>query len=231
MGVEFAEQIWRLRGDGFCHFDSHFVESELADVSEATQEMIDNWHKSSCVSDDFWSWTPEGEDPILYRIHNLEKGKDRRINEFLNCPGLKNLTKVVFGCEVTATAFALVVKVPNRGSGIPWHRDCIDVPPCSVFNFSIYLDDSNTENGCLEVDSGSHISQEVENKKPNMENRVYLPANKGDVLVHDVRALHGSGSSTSSMLRRSIVIEYTPYWVTHLRDIGKLKVPEYLIDR
>ncbi len=37
-----------------------------------------------------------------------------------------------------------------------------------------------------------------------------VPAAAGDVVVHDVRVVHGSGANPGSSCRRSIIIEFTP---------------------
>ncbi len=229
MGLSHAKNILDLRVNGFCTFQSLFSEQELAPVSAATKKLIDNWHKSPGQDPDFWYWTPEGEDPILYRIHNLEKSKDQSILDIVNHPKLLEIVHAVFGCEVFPTAHALIVKMPDRGSDVPWHRDPVDVPPLSVFNFSIFLDDSNVENGCLQMVPASHFDRlnevdDIERKNDS----VYLPANKGDVTVHDVRVLHGSGSSASPFMRRSIVVEFTPRWVSDMRSEGLLTAPDHV---
>jgi ectoine hydroxylase-related dioxygenase (phytanoyl-CoA dioxygenase family) len=37
-----------------------------------------------------------------------------------------------------------------------------------------------------------------------------VPASLGDVLMHDVRAIHASLPNTSHRIRRSVVVEFAP---------------------
>jgi phytanoyl-CoA hydroxylase len=93
---------------------------------------------------------------------------------------------------------------------VPWHRDRLGVPAHAVANFSVYLDDSTPDNGCVEFAVGSHVlPDEADVAEVRAAGPVEAaPAAAGDVLVHDARIVHGSAGNHSSRLRRSIIIEF-----------------------
>jgi phytanoyl-CoA hydroxylase len=106
----------------------------------------------------------------------------------------------------------MIVKMPGLAARVPWHRDRTSVPPHSVCNLSVFLDDSVPENGCLEFVPGSHLLPDDADATQTCERGLIqpVPATAGDVLVHDVRIVHGSRTNTSTAYRRSIVIEFAP---------------------
>lgn len=183
--------------------------ASLVQVDSATALMISRWLAGEVSDADFWSCHFGGvRDQTLYRIHNLEK-KHPSIIQLVESPPFKELVRSVVGETALPTAFALVIKMPWSGAAVPWHRDPVNVPPMTIFNFSIYLDNSNLDNGCLEVVPSSHLlplAIDAATERP--EGAVPVPVDQGDVIVHDVRIIHGSAISCSGKCRRSIVIEY-----------------------
>lgn len=200
-----------LQKKGFVVVPQLFSAADLEQVDRATAEMIRQWRAGDSNDRDFWSCHMEGfSHPVLYRIHNLET-KHRSVGDISDAPALRQIVESALGESGFPTAFALVIKMPDGGAAVPWHRDPVNVQPSRVFNFSIYLDDSLKDNGCLEVLEGSHVldmDTRVDNEHPAGALRVV--ARRGDVIIHDVRLFHGSGSSTSVRPRRSIVIEFRP---------------------
>lgn len=93
---------------------------------------------------------------------------------------------------------------------MPWHRDRTDAAPVSAINLSVFLDLSTVDNGCFEAVPGSHLlpgDADVVRTR-DLGPHVSVPADPGDVLIHDVRLVHGSGGNPSTVLRRSIIVEF-----------------------
>jgi ectoine hydroxylase-related dioxygenase (phytanoyl-CoA dioxygenase family) len=199
----------RLKEQGYVTMHGIFQPSDLDAVSQLTASMIAQWQQRLVNDSDYWSYQA-GEDTILYRIHHLET-KHELIPRLVEYPPFKRLVHEIVGEAAVPTAFALVIKMPGRAAKVPWHRDPIATPPATIFNFSIYLDESDAENGCLAAIPGSHLYDDayvVSQEQPD--NAMDIPAHIGDVIVHDVRLVHGSGKSTSLRQRRSIIIEFRP---------------------
>jgi ectoine hydroxylase-related dioxygenase (phytanoyl-CoA dioxygenase family) len=122
---------------------------------------------------------------------------------------LEGLASRFLGRLGRSTVCAMVVKT-NGGAGVPWHRDRADVPPGTALNLSVYLDLSDASNGCFEAVPESHRlldDADVELARQRGP-RVLVSANPGDVLIHDVRLVHGSGDNTGGVERRSIITEF-----------------------
>ncbi|MER7266812.1 phytanoyl-CoA dioxygenase family protein [Micromonospora carbonacea] len=202
-------QIRRFREDGFVNAGPVFADDTIARLKAGAIDLISRFTEHGHVSDDYWNYDVENEAPVLYRIHNLEK-QDWAERELLFRPELAELAAAFVGSPVVPTAFALVLKEPKRAAGVPWHRDRANVAPHTVCNLSICLDTAGPENGCLEGVPGSHLLPddidvpEIRDGGP----RVPVPSKAGDVIVHDVRLVHGSGPNPSDQWRRTIVIEF-----------------------
>jgi len=201
----------QLSADGYSVIANLLSEEDLAEVTSATQEMITQWQTGEIQDEDFRAYqSAQVPEPILYRIHNLEK-KNPCIERVFEIPALVDLIHAILGDGCGPTAFALIIKMPYFGGRVPYHSDPIAVEHGTVYNFSIFLDDSTVENGCLEVVPGSHLlppMADTFDERP--EGAVFLTARAGDVVIHDVRILHGSAFSRSPKLRRSICVEFQP---------------------
>jgi len=164
-------------------------------------------------SPDYWTFTSSATgQPVLYRIHNLERqsGALHAAQLFAAGPMHALATQVLNG-PVSANACAMIVKMPLHAAAVPWHRDRTDVPAGSACNLSLFLDDCDAGNGCLQFVPGSHRLydgadvQNAVNESPIAD----LPLRAGEIAVHDVRAVHGSLPNSSRRIRRSIVIEFS----------------------
>ena len=199
---------------GFGLVESYFSRSEISPLIEASARMIDAWMCGQTQDDDYWSCPSKNGQAVLYRIHNLQDSKHAEFDSFFKDERMQALVDALYGVPSKPTACALVIKMPHNGVRVPWHRDPVNVPPRSTYNFSIFLDESNLENGCLEFLAGSHLtmdSEPIEDIRPvGVE---ALQASPGDVAVHDVRVLHGSGGVRTGVIRRSIVVEFRPVWL------------------
>jgi phytanoyl-CoA hydroxylase len=145
---------------------------------------------------------------VLYRIHNLE-AKHPSVRQIAEAPVLRQAVASALGEQGMSSAFALTIKMPGGGGAVPWHRDPVDNRPGRIFNFSIYLDGSFEENGCLEVLEDSHLLPLDGGVGPfRPVGAQPVMARRGDVIIHDVRLIHGSAAIVSLKRRRSIVIEF-----------------------
>jgi SAM-dependent methyltransferase len=202
-------QVRRFREDGIVNAGPIFADDAVTRLKTGAIDLISRFTDHGYVSDDYWNYDVEGQSPVLYRIHNLEK-QDWAAGELLFREELSELAAAFVGSPVVPTAFALVLKEPNRAAGVPWHRDRANVAPHTVCNLSICLDTAGPENGCLEGVPGSHLLPadidvlEVRDGGP----RMTVPSEMGDVIVHDVRLVHGSGPNPTDRWRRTIVIEF-----------------------
>lgn len=204
----------QLKEQGYAVVKNLVSEQDLAEVCAVTEGMIERWQAGEIQDEDFRCCeSAEAQRSILYRIHNLEK-KHPSINGVFELPAVMNLVQSVLGDGAAPTVCALIVKLPLFGGRVPYHCDPIDVDPGTVFNFSVFLDESTRENGCLEVVPGSHLLPPrvgfFDERPAGVE---FVTAKRGDVVIHDVRIFHGSSTSCSPNLRRSICAEFQPAYM------------------
>lgn len=180
-----------------------------AEADRLVRRFTDGGHRS----DDYWYFERAvSRDLVLYRIHKLQRQGSAAINDLFADGLLHALARDVLGVPAKSTVCAMIVKMPRVAARVPWHRDRTSVPPHTVCNLSLFLDDSTTANGCLEFVPRSHLSPaEVDGDEVLQRGPVRaVPAQAGDVLIHDVRVVHGSRTNETESFRRSIVVEFAP---------------------
>jgi hypothetical protein len=199
----------QFRRDGFALARGFLQPGVCAALASEADQLIARFAAGD-RSADFWCYdVPGAEAPILYRVHNLETQGTPCIGELFRKSALHDLASRILGWPGRATVCAMVVK--TRGvAGVPWHRDRVDVEPGGALNLSAFLDPSDASNGCFEAAQGSHLLPDgadvaaIRQAGP----RVKVPAAPGDVLIHDVRLVHGSGANPDGVERRSIITEF-----------------------
>lgn len=126
------------------------------------------------------------------------------------------------GPDTIPTWDSMVVKMPGDGVAVPWHRDDSEDKVAggpAIFNIDVYLDDAD-EHTSLWVLPGSHrwsdahAGAEARRRMVSggFDHRgaVQVPMRAGDVLLHDIRLVHGSPPSTGGALRRVVYYEFRP---------------------
>lgn len=203
-----AVVLEQLREHGYAAARNHLDPELLAELTGEAGALIDRF-AGGHRSDDYWCYDVTGRAlPLLYRIHNLERQGAARISALFGGGALHDLAAGLLDSP-EPTVCAMVVKTPGV-AGIPWHRDRTDVAPLTALNLSVFLDRATADNGCFEAVPGSHLLPDgidVEQTRAAVP-VVAIPAEPGDVLIHDVRLVHGSGDNTSVAIRRSIIIEF-----------------------
>lgn len=215
--TDVATLIRRLRVDGYA-MARGFIHPHTRQLLAAEGDaLIGRFTRDGYRSEDYWCYDVANQTlPMLYRVHNLEKQGAQRIAELFADGPLHQLASAVLRSPVVASVCAMIVKTPGVAA-VPWHRDRTNVPPTNAVNLSVFLDEASPENGCIEVVPGSHLQPDdadVDQARSTGPHAQVLAAPE-DVLIHDVRLVHGSGDNTSQSIRRSIVIEFSSVGPTH----------------
>ncbi|WP_431681205.1 phytanoyl-CoA dioxygenase family protein [Kitasatospora sp. KL5] len=211
MNAPAAETLELLRAYGFAVVPDVVTEpllTRLREEAAALVALFGGGHRS----EDFWHFTREGSStPVLYRIHNLEQQPEARLAAGLFAAGpLHRLAEDLLGRPARARVIAMIVKMPWVAAAVPWHRDRTNVAPGTAINLSLFLDDSDGDNGCLEFVPGSHLLPDgADAEHVRADDSVQaVSAKAGDVAIHDVRIVHASRPNPSARPRRSLVIEF-----------------------
>jgi ectoine hydroxylase-related dioxygenase (phytanoyl-CoA dioxygenase family) len=121
---------------------------------------------------------------------------------------------------------------------VAWHQDVTfwGLEPPMAITAWYAVDDSDEENGCMQVIPGTHVSGVVEHGKAqqagnllsiNQEvhvspeqaaSAVDLPLHAGQVSIHDGTLVHGSLPNKSNRRRCGLTLRYVPTWVRQAED-------------
>lgn len=158
---------------------------------------------------------------VEYIIDKTAAGKALLGHPFI----LRSIEKLQ-GKDFIPTWDSMVFKTPGQGAAIPWHRDgaayedqSIDLDTAAI-NVDFYLDGSDMSNCLWGVLGSNRWDSATAEKRIDALNTdgdfhnedddvVPIPVNPGDVLFHNVLALHGSPPA-QSQLRRVIYYEFRP---------------------
>ncbi len=208
-----AAAVRRLRCDGYAVAATTIGEPLLSGLRAEADHLVGRFTRDGHRSDDYWFFNAAASgEPVLYRIHNLERQGSAFMAGLHDAGPLHDLAGEFLGVRARATACAMIVKIAGVAAAVPWHRDRVSVPPHTACNLSVFLDESVPENGCLEFVPGSHLlpdDADIDVAWRSGPVRA-VSARPGDILAHDVRVVHGSRPNSASASRRSIVVEFAP---------------------
>jgi len=134
-------------------------------------------------------------------------------------PFILNSVEKLQGNNFIPTWDSMVIKMPDEGIIVPWHRDaerpvgCKDDRP--IFNVDFYLDAADIKS-CLWVIPGSNNwTVEASKERCSREgfetsDAIPVPLDAGDAILHDITVVHGSPSGDGNALRRTVYFEFRP---------------------
>ena len=121
---------------------------------------------------------------------------------------------------------------------VAWHQDVtfwgLDPPMAITAWYAV--DDSDEENGCMQVIPSTHVSgvlehgkaqqagnllsinQEVHLTPEQADSAVDLPLRAGQISIHDGTLIHGSLANRSNRRRCGLTLRYVPTWVRQAEE-------------
>ena len=181
------------------------------------QQQVDNYPPA--VQDTYYYKTEKGLAPGAIDFIPAHAQSARAL---LGHPKVLQVVEALQGKEFILGATPMVVKFPEDGTLMPWHRD--GLRPADVaeeratFTAGIYLDDAVDETAVRIVPGTHRWSKEAAGKESghrnehgifNDEGCVIARPKAGDLLIHHTWVLHGSPACTGPM-RRVIYESFTP---------------------
>ena len=223
-------QVAGFQRDGFLVLDQMLSADEL-EILRSSVDVLDRWAQTH--RHEHFAIEPEG------RGKQLAIRKIQAIHRHGGAPWAALMTKTetlglfedILGPEIRFHHSKLMMKPPFDGSAKHWHQDLSEgfiardeierliplgdqLPPdhAPVVAIQYYLDDSNVENGCLDVVPGSHrrglhfnpLGAELIDRNEIVQAKV--PA--GGALLFHCLTYHASAPNTSRFKRRAPVYEY-----------------------
>ncbi|RAP77450.1 phytanoyl-CoA dioxygenase family protein [Paenibacillus montanisoli] len=213
------EQAQFFLDNGFLVVRNVIVGEELELVQAEMQALYEKGEAGGEGDPDYMYGTGvKSGQPVLRRVeYVIEKSDPMKV--LLGHPFILRSVEKLQGSNFIATWDSMVLKAPNEGIIVPWHRDaavpdgCTDPRP--IFNVDFYLDEADLKT-CLWVIPGSNkwSKEEAEKrcKEPGFttEDAIPVPMQPGDVIFHNIEVLHGSPSGDGNPLRRTVYYEFRP---------------------
>lgn len=155
--------------------------------------------------------------------------------EFCRFPEIVDMVEQLIGPDVILWGSQLFCKPAGHGLAVPWHQDgqYWPIDPLATVTVRIAIDDSLPENGCMRYIPGSHRSRDVVAHEfvetPNVAIRQQVAEldeslarddalGAGQISIHDVYLVHGSGENRSNRRRSDYAIRYMPATARYVRD-------------
>ena len=215
-----------FRRDGVVVLRSVVAEDELEELRRETADLVDHALARAALeptvevpdADDIWFRCGPSGAVVPFRQEYVV-ARSAATRHLLGHPLIARTVLRLQGENATPTWDSMVFKAAGAGAVVPWHRDDERRPAdrhAPIFNVDVYLDGSDETNGLWAI-PGSHLwpreAADAEVARRNSagsfvaEGAVVIPMQPGDVLLHDIGALHGSPPSTTP-LRRVVYFEF-----------------------
>lgn len=216
-GRTLEELAQAFRRDGFLHLPGLISPSELEALQADSLEIVQGgWENAEHSSDYFHDILPDTGEDVFHRVQYVfPKARRGSFVTLLGHPFILELVQHLKGEDFVCAAEALVFKAAGNGREVTVHADCDPSDPKLapiIFNVDVYLDDSSVENGCLWVAPQTHAQNlsgaSIAAQGFDFPGLQPLPVQAGDVLLHDIRLVHGSPRSQGGALRRTLYYEF-----------------------
>jgi ectoine hydroxylase-related dioxygenase (phytanoyl-CoA dioxygenase family) len=208
------EQVQFYEENGYLHLKRVLSHEELAALQAATDRLIKFSTTLQVPQADYgYKKNLATGKQVLGRINYLTK-RGVEFQALYGHPQLLDATASLLGDDFVMGDEAMVVKMPEFGAAVPWHRDLpsplMTRATDALAVIGLDLDKSTIDNGCVYVIPGSHKWGEVDIQELVMEHGFNLPnalpmeSEPGDMVIHSANCLHASKLSRANTLRRTI---------------------------
>lgn len=212
-------EVDRYKSEGFCISPNFLLETEVSDLLNEVDVIC----RGATLADHDRSriemepnQSPEGAK--VRRIYEPCTYYDRFRELAGTASAVKTMVQLL-GPDVLYFSSKINIKASEIGSVVEWHQDMAFGPLTnrSVVAVLIYLDDADTENGCLQVIPGHHrmldhshdgyfqgrITERLDTSKA-----IPLEGKRGTAIFFNGLAPHASAVNTSSRPRRTLILGY-----------------------
>ena len=142
---------------------------------------------------------------------------------------LLDIVDQLIGRDIIVWGSRIFSKAPQTGRATPWHQDGEYWPirPLATATVWIAIDESNEDNGCLKILTGSNraktllthqslsgkgaaLDKEIKSEFIESKDGVSVPLEPGQMVIFDVFTPHGASPNLSNQRRAGFAIRYMP---------------------
>ena len=155
-------------------------------------------------------------------------------------PDILNMVEQLIGPDIVLWGTTVFGKPAQNGKETPWHQDGDYYPirPLETLTVWVALDDATPENGCMRFIPGSHKARRLfgHHWEENPDYTINMVCNgdefdentaedlvleAGQLSLHDVYMIHGSGPNRTDRRRAGFVIRLMPGSSFYDHELGK----------
>lgn len=230
-------EISQYRKDGLvipCGY--RLKEKTLKRIGHLYQQMLeDNQHNAEFSAD--FILGPHLDTSDSYGI----KGNPQWL-EFANIPEILDMVEQLIGGDFILWGMTIFGKPAKTGKATPWHQDgdYYPIEPLETITVWISLDGSTPEQGCMRYIPGSHrdkrlyshhfehrddytLAQVIDDDQVDLDQARDIILEPGQISLHDVYLVHGSGPNLSDKRRMGLVLRIMPASSFYNHNSGKIK--------
>ncbi len=184
------------------------------------QRLLENLNRQSfctfgALSAGKVSFVDDKANSPVSRINDLLGFYPEEVLELMSHESILSIAEAFCGSDVIPLQCDVLFKYNHAASEVLWHQDAIFPREYPYINIGIYLDDSNIDDGCLRLIPGTQnqvqdIFEITQSQATETSNKTDIPANAGDIVIHDLMAVHSSPAKSKTGVRRTIYIEMRP---------------------
>jgi len=214
--------------NGYIKIDCVLAGKRLQQIQDEVDFMINRSHKAGRRLEAHWGGT--------WREHINVDG-DKQTRSVLSIHRVHEhsaaLAQLMFDSNITDPVAAVVgsenlqlhhtlmhAKPPKIGAAFPLHQDYDYFPHKldTMVAATLYLDDSEADNGCLHIIPGSHEGGYIDHVHDGSHHlpvdeypigrAIPVPMKAGDLLIFSYYTIHGSSPNISEQWRRMLLFEF-----------------------
>lgn len=205
-------------------------------IDDLYQQLLDNNKDNPDFSADF-ILGPHLDATGTYGI----KG-DPQWLELAKIPEILDMVEQLIGSNFILWGMTIFGKPAKVGKATPWHQDgdYYPIEPLETLTVWISLDGSTPEQGCMRYIPGSHknhqiyrhhfehrddytLAQVIDDDQVDLNLARDIVLERGQVSLHDVYLVHGSGPNPSDKRRMGLVLRIMPASSFYNHNSGKIK--------
>lgn len=243
-GLLAPEQVAQFDRDGFLVLRQRIEPDLLARLQAASERWMADGLAQGPLPGSDWLFAERPHGKVMWRVDYIHGKGERASLELLGSRAVLDIAESLAGPDFVPTYESMVLKSAGDGAAVPWHQDAVHARRHRLFNVDVYLDDSRSGAGALQVIPGSQAQRTdacalAEEHGWSMPGAVEVELEAGDVLVHDDMVVHGSPPAAGKALRRTVYLEFRPArsiledgpWTREWMDARLRLVPLALAER
>lgn len=211
-------------------------ESTLQQIEKSYQQLIEDNRDNPDFSEDF-ILGPHLDSDGTYGM----KGNPQWL-EFAKIPEILDMVEQLIGRDFILWGMTIFGKPAKVGKATPWHQDgdYYPIEPLETLTVWMSLDGSTPEQGCMRYIPGSHqgkhlyshhfehsddytLAQVIDDDQVDLNKARDIVLERGQISLHDVYLVHGSGPNQSDRRRMGLVLRIMPAGSFYNHHSGKIK--------